>query len=293
MKFINKISVLLCLLSVVMFTSCDQENEGEIYNGATNEITGVTFTSGSLSAVTVTADSPYAYIDLFRANGDVAESGNVTMTVTVDDNIFEDLLKVEGYVFEEGQTQTTIKIDASALAVGLKVNVSLKLNAESSVTAVTETKFAISKDYSWEPLGTGLWTDGLICSIFNVDAGVQWEVDVEKAVGFDVYRMVNANGLGVCPWDEGESEVTVNPCYITIDAIDPNAVFVADCSMGIDWGYGEFYMGSFFGQLSTNPSYVLGTKTGNVIDLGALYTGMGSDYGPYVAKSCILVLPEE
>lgn len=291
MKFINKISALLCLLSVVMFTSCDQQNEGEIYKNATGSASGLTFTSSSLSAVTVTADSPYAYIDLLRANGDVAESGEVEMTVSVGNNILADLLKVDGYVFEEGQTKTTIKIDASALEVGLKVNVSLKLNADNSELAVTETSFAISKDYSWEPLGTGLWSDGLICTLFQVEAGVQWEVEVEKAIGFDVYRMVNAYGLGVCPW-VAEGEVTVDPCYITIDAIDPNAVFVSEASMGIDWGYGEFYVGSVFGQLSTSPSYTLGTKTGNEIDLGDLYVGMGADNGPYLAKPCKLVLPE-
>ena len=291
MKFINKISALLCLLSVVMFTSCDQQNEGEIYKNATGSASGLTFTSSSLSAVTVTADSPYAYIDLLRANGDVAESGEVEMTVSVGNNILADLLKVDGYVFEEGQTKTTIKIDASALEVGLKVNVSLKLNADNSELAVTETSFAISKDYSWEPLGTGLWSDGLICTLFQVQAGEQWEVEVEKAIGFDVYRVVNVYGLGVCPW-VAEGEVTVDPCYITIDAIDPNAVFVSEASMGIDWGYGEFYVGSVFGQLSTSPSYTLGTKTGNEIDLGDLYVGMRADNGPYLAKPCKLVLPE-
>ena len=213
------------------------------------------------------------------------------MTVSVGNNILADLLKVDGYVFEEGQTKTTIKIDASALEVGLKVNVSLKLNADNSELAVTETSFAISKDYSWEPLGTGLWSDGLICTLFQVQAGEQWEVEVEKAIGFDVYRVVNAYGLGVCPW-VAEGEVTVDPCYITIDAIDPNAVFVSEASMGIDWGYGEFYVGSVFGQLSTSPSYTLGTKTGNEIDLGDLYVGMGADNGPYLAKPCKLVLPE-
>lgn len=287
MKFISKISALLCLLSVVLFTSCEQENEGAIYN----ETAGVTFVSGSLNAITVSADSPYAYIDVLRANGSAAESGKVDITVTVGTDTVADLLTVGDYVFEEGKTQTTIKIDASALEVGVKANVALKLNVENNPErCISATKVTISKDYSWESMGKGTWSDGLICAVFTVEAGVKWEVEVEKAVGFDVYRMVNAYGYGVCPWT-AESEVKINPCYITIDATDPSAVFVADASMGIDWGYGEFYMGSIYGQLSASPSYVLGTKNGNIIDLGALYVGMGSDYGPYIAKTCTLVLP--
>lgn len=287
MKYINKISVVLSLLAVVLFSSCEQDNEGAVYT----EGSGLTFVSSALSGVTVSPDAPVVVVDILRSNGAAAESGELTMTATIGKDAF-DGLTVTGYNFAAGETKTTVTIDATALAIGAKAIVSLALNTDDiAIDGVAETTISITKDYSWEPMGTGVWTDGLICTIFNVQAGVQWEVEVEKAVGFDVYRMVNAYGFEVCPWT-AESEVTVNPCYIMVDATDPNAVFVPEASMGIDWTYGEFYVGSIYGQLSASPSYTLGTKNGNIIDLGMLYTGMGSDYGPYVAKTCILELPE-
>lgn len=284
MKYLNKISVLLMVLAAGLFTACNTDQEGPIYT-ETGE--GVTFSSASLTSQVVTVGVPTFSVDLFRATANDALSGNIGMFVYVEgkDEAGNTIaIPVEGYAnqvpfsFEAGKYQTTISVDATPLAVGDEVLIDLSLPEGSSVavSGSNVTTVAVTKDYTWQSIGKGVWTDGLVSSLFNVPAGTNvWEVEVEQAVeNQGMYRMVNPYGFEICPW-VAENEVTVDPCYVKIDASDPENVVVPQQSMGINWGYGEFVVGSMAALVPGSP---YGVKTGNVIDLGTtVFVAMGAD----------------
>lgn len=284
MKYLNKISVLLMVLAAGLFTACNTDQEGPIYT-ETGE--GVTFSSASLTSQVVTVGVPTFSVDLFRATANDALSGNIGMFVYVEGKDAEGnkvVIPVEGYAnqvpfsFEAGKYQTTISVDATPLAVGDEVLIDLSLpeGSEVAVSGANVATVSVTKDYTWQSIGKGVWTDGLVSSLFNVPAGTNvWEVEVEQAVeNQGMYRMVNPYGFEICPW-VAENEVTVDPCYVKIDASDPENVKVPQQSMGINWGYGEFVVGSMAALMPGSP---YGVKTGNVIDLGTtVFVAMGAD----------------
>lgn len=284
MKYLNKISVLLMVLAAGLFTACNTDQEGPIYT-ETGE--GITFSSASLTSQVVTVGVPTFSVDLFRATANDALSGNIGMFVYVEGKDAEGnkvVIPVEGYAsqvpfsFEAGKYQTTISVDATPLAVGDEVLIDLSLpeGSEVAVSGANVATVSVTKDYTWQSIGKGVWTDGLVSSLFNVPAGTNvWEVEVEQAVeNQGMYRMVNPYGFEICPW-VAENEVTVDPCYVKIDASDPENVKVPQQSMGINWGYGEFVVGSMAALMPGSP---YGVKTGNVIDLGTtVFVAMGAD----------------
>lgn len=284
MKYLNKISALLMVLAAGLFTACNTDQEGPVYIEKEEVIT---FSCSTLAPQVVTVGEPTFLVDLFRALDDKAVSGNVGMFVYVPDKDAEGnsiKVPVEGYdtqipfSFKEGEFMTTIAVNATPLAVGDEVLIDLTL-PEGTPVAVGGTGIAtvtVTKDYTWQSIGKGVWTDGLVSSLFNVPAGTNvWEVEVEQAVeNQGMYRMVNPYGFEICPW-VAENEVTVDPCYVKIDASDPENVKVPQQSMGINWGYGEFVVGSMAALVPGSP---YGVKTGNVIDLGTtVFVAMGAD----------------
>lgn len=296
MKYLNKISVLLMILTAGLFTACNTDQEGPIYT-ETGE--GITFSSSSLTSQVVTVGVPTFSVDLFRATANDALSGNVDMFVYVERKDAEGntiTVPVEGYAsqipfsFEAGKYQTTISIDATPLAVGDEVLIDLTLPEGSSIAVDGSdiTTVSVTKDYTWQSIGKGIWTDGIVSNVFGISDGSNiWEVEVEQAVeNQNMYRVVNAYGFEICPWVL-ENEVTLDPCYIKIDATDPQNVYTARQSMGINWGYGEMYVVPMAAYV---PGAPYGVKTGNLIDLGSLLLEMGGS--AYYAGTTTLQLPE-
>lgn len=298
MKYLNKISVLLMVLAAGLFTACNTDQEGPIYT-ETGE--GVTFSSASLTSQVVTVGVPTFSVDLFRATANDALSGNVGIFVYVegkdeDDNTIK--IPVEGYEtqtafsFEAGKYQTTISVDATPLEVGDEVLMDLSLpeGSEVAVSGANVATVTVTKDYTWQSIGTGVWTDGVVSYLYGIEDSNVWNVEVEQAVeNQGMYRVVNPYGFEVCPWTN-ENEVTVDPCYLKIDASDPENVLVAPQSIGINWGYGEMYFVPGYYYIQGAP---LGVKNGNLINLGVLLVQEGTSvYNTSGAPATTLQLPE-
>ena len=205
MKYLNKISALLMVLAAGLFTACNTDQEGPIYT-ETGE--GITFSSASLTSQVVTVGVPTFSVDLFRATANDALSGNIGMFVYVqgkDEAGNTIAIPVEGYAnqvpfsFEAGKYQTTISIDATPLAVGDEVLIDLSLpeGSEVAVSGANVTTVSVTKDYTWQSIGKGVWTDGVISYLYGISDGSNvWNVEVEQAVeNQDMYRVVNPYGF--------------------------------------------------------------------------------------------------
>ncbi len=278
----NIIRLCIALVASMSFlTSCDTDNKGTIY---TPDSLGASFYWAKKSFV---LDATNMSFEIAISRNTTVGAANITLTHADESGLFNIPSAV---AFADGEGIANVTITASDdIVVGKNYAITLGIaDGQASVSAIKSVALTVSKAYNWIVIGTGKWTDGVIAGVFGANPYTA-DVEVSQAEGEDVYRVLNPYGFGICPYT-GEDDVTKNPCYIVINANDPDAVKVDPQSMGIDYGYGEMSLGSVYGNLSTNiTKYPLGTKVGKTIDLGALYCE--DDDGAYPNSGTILVLP--
>lgn len=198
MKYINKIYVLLSFLTIGLFTACNTDQEGPTYNAQ-----GVAFSSGALTSVVVSPNDPTFKVDVFRANANGAVSGNVTISsATYKDSKGNDVplegCTVSGYSFAEGETMTSITVNVEPLNIGIDLTLVLAINSEEiALGGASSTSIGVSKDYNWQSLGTGTFTD-------NFAIGHTYDVEILKAEGFDRYRVMEPYAESMIN-DDGEN----------------------------------------------------------------------------------------
>lgn len=97
---------------------------------------------------------------------------------------------------------------------------------------------------SWESLGTGLYTDDFMTTIYNVSPQT-YEVEIEENTETPgLYRLVNPYGAAYPYNAEGDWDASKN-YYMEINACDPAGVYIPYQGMGLNWGQGELFVYSF------------------------------------------------
>jgi hypothetical protein len=172
-------------------------------------------------------------------------------------------------------------VDTYTLSVSLAADAADLLSPGGNSTQT----LTIRRRLTWET-GIGTWKDGIISSIFSGVPALTYPVSVQQAEEAPgLYRMVNPYGFEVYEFTES-GDVVSNPCYVLIDATNPNEVFIDRTGIGIDYGYGEISI----------VSAAYATHSGKTITfpVQALFFSM-PDYNSgtlyYVGGECILTLP--
>ena len=177
---INKILFGFTIVLAALFTSCNKDNEGAIYNN--QEGAGLSFSAPTLVAVEVPASNPVFEVEILRGNISGAASGNVTATLKVGETELSGVT-VSGYNFADGQNSTTVSVNVSPLEVGLIGSLTLTIaDADASVGGVKSTTIKVSKAYEWESLGKGAFVDNFF--------GFVSEPEIMKAKGYERYRVM-------------------------------------------------------------------------------------------------------
>lgn len=173
---------MLMILSLCVFTSCEQDNEGAIYN-ADNQGVSFTFNAFELSAP---ANNPIVSVPVYRAVAGDALTSSITVTTEAPG-----VTAPSSISFAAGESQTTIDINlGDQLGVGQIVEITVKLNdADASVGGIAEATVSAYKEYVFESLGMGKFQD-------NWALGGTYSVEIQKAQGFDRYRVMD-------PYKEG------------------------------------------------------------------------------------------
>lgn len=182
MKYIKSLFSILMLLSLCVFTSCEQENEGAIYD-ANNQGLSFTFNTFEFSAP---ANNPVISVPVYRAVADEAYTSSITVSTSAPG-----VTAPSSVSFAAGEQETTIDINlGSELGVGVIATITITLNeADASVGGVAETEISAYKEYVFESLGMGTFQD-------NWALGGTYSVEIQKAQGFDRYRVID-------PYKEG------------------------------------------------------------------------------------------
>lgn len=167
--------------------------------------------------------------------------GNMTVKFKAIENT-NNMFVVSDAVFADGESDATFTVDFSKAEADITYK--LVIQPETSSSWATNGQFAYTLLIEkWDNLGVGLYTDDLVCGIFSA-APISYEVEIlEKASKPGMYRLVNAYGENY-PYNEPGDWDDSKDYLLEIDATDSTAVSIAAQPLGLDWGYGMFWVRS-------------------------------------------------
>lgn len=256
----------MAVAMTAMFTSCDTDNEGAIYN---SDNAGLSFTASVLADVTVPATDPTFEVEIVRSNANEALTGSVSLDGTIDKVPYTGELSATDYSFEPGEYKTTVTVEVTSLEVGKILDLTISIDDADNVSigGNASTSMSIIKEYNWIVIGKAIFTDYTFS-----ENGTSAEVEIEQnetlpnnyrlvAPYAAVYDDVTAQNINFYLSETGEP-LTLDRGFVKLDA-----------DMGI--GYLMYY------DPVNYPAYCNFGKEGNTFyanfcltpDKSALYLG--------------------
>lgn len=176
MKYLNKISLFLSLLTVVLFSACNADQEGPLYT----ESNGASFVSTTLNPITVSPADPTFTVDLLRGTTEGELSGTVQLyAYTGSGETAQEFpgCTVTNFSFANGENITSITVDVTPLAIGQTITVELQFDSSNaSIGGNNTTSVSVSKDYTWNSLGEATFYDNQFFYWYNNGNGVKVEL---------------------------------------------------------------------------------------------------------------------
>ena len=210
---LNKFILGLLFVVAGLLTSCDQDNVGAKYTPSTQNISFEMETPEQMVVKTSSVEIPIRVIRSLSESSYTAHysiSGN-------EDGYFSDPNN-GSITFETGQTVCIIKLTAQDLEGGEEYECTLNLSEEDIATAdeilnnaKSKTTIKVKRDFEWESLGVGHFTSKSFLD--------EWNVEVEKAVGINVYKMKDLfqTGADVIAKIKDDNTVEVKPQFAWTD----------------------------------------------------------------------------
>lgn len=258
----------------MMLASCGNEDL-ELGNSTTAPVDAncpaVEFAASNATTFEVDPSEPNFTLTVQR-KATAAATYNIKV-VENQDNSFNVPATVE-FAANETTKDITISMNSSA-AAGEPLALTLSFD-DADMNPYTTGLKALSVNTTiikWESIGTGYWVGNIINYFFGVES-MPLAVDIEMATTASATKFrfdspysraseeVDEKGLGYLgyPYNAPEDlNGIVDKCVITCTK---EGASMAPFNMGIDWGHGDFSMGSIYGYLSSNiANYPLGVYT--------------------------------
>lgn len=207
-------------------------------------------------------------LTLTRTNTESAQTVGIAV-VSDEAGIFEVPSSAQ---FAAGENTATIHVTAPRAEEGGQYSLTVGIvEDQQSIYSIGAQTYTVNMVVQkWEKLGTGYWVDGVISTYFSVNPNFAYAVQVEKMVegnGAIHFRFVapyshaatGKDDLGAYigyPYNAGAGD---EEDHVFLIDITSNGAFLHATSMGINWGYGEMFTGSVYGNVSNNlGAYPLG-----------------------------------
>lgn len=191
------------------------------------------------------------YADFNVAMGKDVASVKVGMAISADPNAV-----VAGILNGSIESVELTEAGSARLAMaapGEYIAVAISFDAEGNAkeAAMAEFEYVGAGGPVWNSLGMGQYTEGFVCSLFNVQP-VSYVVEVQECEDKPgLYRMVNPYGEAY-PYNQAGDWDTSKDYYLEINAQDPEGVYIEAQKLGFDWGYGMFSASSYAYMLMAN-----------------------------------------
>lgn len=260
-------SILGFIAASLLMVSCDVTGKGTILDPSTKNA-GVSFLQKQTEDTEMAADAQSFNIVIGRSHAKDA------VTVALSSTLPEDIVVPSSVSFAAGESEATLSLDLSKISVGKTYSGKISFADESSYDknySIKEITVKIAKAYTWEKYGTCLYTDDVITAFYTVE-NLTYEVEVEKAVGFEVYKVLEPYGANY-PYNEpGDWKPGATWVF---NCTDPDAVTFDKTALGIDWGPGVINIeamakGRIDGKVITFPTGAFKVTMGK-------YQGIGNE----------------
>ena len=286
------------------FASCDGGKDAGYVEGA--QSSGAYFVSSN-PVYEVKDDQTSFSIPVAR----VSSSDPATVTLVAQDE--SGLFSIPNQVtFAEGALEADLKIgyDATQLEYDKNYKITLAIQ-DGNVYGNSTYVFSVKRPAPWITLGKGLYTDGIMMGIYNIDQ-LTYEVEVQESeTTKGLYRVKNPYGPKVFAYTEAGNMVSNDDYYMVVNAVDPDKVYVETFCTNMIWdaslGVMTFTSRAYKFLQNNNPLDAIaaagycGTNKDGVITMpggqaGFLFQGTVGDYADgwyYVSNGANwrLVLP--
>lgn len=244
MKFFKySLYTLVALAVSAAFTACDEDDvPGKYTPGAPSD--GPYFSSTLADSYDISKGESSVTFDLSRANGGDEATYNLEVK-NPDPEIFTIPAQVT-FAKDATSAPVTISFDNEKIADGTVYDFEVTV-ADASTYGVGSYVFTIFKPEPWVSLGKGIYTDDIVCSLYNIGGGktLSWEVEIQQN-GLDktLYRLVNPYAT-MAKMVNGAIFDTSKDYSITFHVMEDNSVYFSPnpfCTgITLDPSYGVIY----------------------------------------------------
>ena len=261
---IQKIFGALILMALAMgFAACSDDDDDDLPLLETIESYGegdVYFSDDLESTIDVSKSESSYTVQLLR----VDTSSSLTVELTVEQEESTIFTVPSSVTFAEGSSTADIVLtyDPDDVVYGTYETITISIADESLTSAYAASSYTFEIGATeWASLGTGQYREDLISTFWSVD-NLVYEVEIEYSVLTDgLYRLVYPYGEAY-PYNEEYEDGTADwdlttTYYMTIDASDPDYVWVYESYQGIDWGYGNILIMSYVAYYINYGGYEL------------------------------------
>lgn len=235
------------ILSIAgLLVSCNVDNVKTIYEHDSTD-NGVSFTQAVLSDAEVSATASTCVLTLGRANADNAQTVNIASTL-------QGIGVPSSVNFAAGQSSAELVLDLSNMqvAVPYKGTISLANESDYNDTAISSVNVSLQKAYTWVSLGTGEFLE-------NFWEGYAADVEIRKAEGFNIYRIMN-------PYAESAAATGAKPAYIQFEVKDSSGTVNFDTwKSPYDYDGGGNYL-KFYRPSERGESYAQYDNMSKLVD---------------------------
>ena len=265
-KILKSAFVALIATMGLTMTSCVNEYD---YDGA-NAVGEQVYFGADMGKVIETPKSASSFSVMVRR---INTHGALTVPVTITQS--------EGSIYTPAAQEVTFADGADAapliftynpddVVYGTYYDITCSLNDASLGSPYGETSYSFQAGATaWVDMdGKATYIEDFVGIFFGVEH-VTYEVAIQRNTVEDgYYRLVNAYGKAY-PYNAEDEYDTSKDYYLTVNATDPDYVYVDESPTGMDWGYGDFSFWSL-------PSYFL-SKGYSIEEVKA-------NYGAYFGK---------
>ena len=284
-------------MMAIMLSACSSDDD---YQRATVSGAQVYFPNTLGSTIETSTDATSFTVPVYRVNSE----GELTVPLTIsmsDGSIYTPAAQQVTFANGSKTADLVFNYNPADVVYGNYYDINVAIGGEGNATEYGVSSYAFKAGLTaWVDMkGDATYREDCITALFGV-ANLVYEVPCQKNVVKEgVYRIINPYGAAYGYNDPGDWDDTKD-YYVTVDASDPDHVWVEKGEIGIDWGYGmmsiqsfvSYYMGKgqTLDQLKAEHPEYFGTLKGGVITMpaksmlfsmagykdGAWYTANGS-----------------
>lgn len=290
-----KFGIVVLMLSSLLFSACDEDvvrEQSPLMSKSSNK---VYFPEQTANPVLPISANTYK-VKIARKVFQSALTVKLKCIAAASDTLFSIPPSV---TFDAGDADTVVTVTVGKVELMKKYLVQIVVDDNSQIDAYEQ-----SSDYhmialnlmkeDFTPVGIGKWTDGIICKVFSSVPVATYDVPVEYSPSTKSYRIIDPYGFGTYPNTEAADVVRVSNLIFNVK--DPSKVTIggnpigAGFGLGIDYGYGEFYVGiPSSGAPGVMVDKVITFAGGTTLAVGMLTQNSGK-FG-WFCNECKLVLP--